>query len=163
MDTAPLAPTLATLFGELVDGPPGPAAWMLNPGDAGLLRSLDRLSAAEASATPTGGASVAAHVAHVTYGLSLMNRWAGGEANPFATADWGAAWREGEVDDAGWAARRAALADAAHRWLAALGAPRAVTDVELNGMVASVAHLAYHLGAIRQIAAATRGPREGDG
>jgi hypothetical protein len=28
-------------------------------------------------------------------------------------------------------------------------------------MLASVAHLAYHLGAIRQIDAAARGPREG--
>ena len=39
-----------------------------------------------ASQTSHGGASIAAHVAHLTYGLSLMNRWAGGEANPFATA-----------------------------------------------------------------------------
>jgi hypothetical protein len=28
-------------------------------------------------------------------------------------------------------------------------------------MIASLAHLAYHLGAIRQIAPAARGPREG--
>jgi hypothetical protein len=33
--------------------------------------------------------------------------------------------------------------------------------VELCGMISSIAHLAYHLGAIRQIAKATRGPREG--
>jgi hypothetical protein len=36
-----------------------------------------------------------------------------------------------------------------------------VQDIELRGMIASIAHLAYHLGAIRQIAAAARGPREG--
>ena len=41
-------------------------------------------------------------------------------------------------------------------------APRTPTQVELNGMVASVAHLAYHLGAIRQIDAATRGPTAED-
>jgi hypothetical protein len=28
-------------------------------------------------------------------------------------------------------------------------------------MIGSIAHLAYHLGAIRQIAKAARGPREG--
>jgi hypothetical protein len=33
--------------------------------------------------------------------------------------------------------------------------------VELTGLLASVAHLAYHLGAIRQIDKATRGPKEG--
>jgi hypothetical protein len=30
--------------------------------------------------------------------------------------------------------------------------------MELNGVIASVAHLAYHLGAIRQIDRAIRGP-----
>jgi hypothetical protein len=42
-----------------------------------------------------------------------------------------------------------------------LATPKEVADIELAGMVGSVAHLAYHLGAIRQIAAAARGPREG--
>lgn len=32
--------------------------------------------------------------------------------------------------------------------------------VEANGIAGSVAHLAYHLGAIRQIATGARGPRE---
>jgi hypothetical protein len=33
--------------------------------------------------------------------------------------------------------------------------------VELTGMIGSIAHLAYHLGAIRQISKDTRGPKEG--
>jgi hypothetical protein len=33
--------------------------------------------------------------------------------------------------------------------------------VELTGMIASIAHLAYHLGAIRQISKAVRGPKDG--
>ena len=39
--------------------------------------------------------------------------------------------------------------------------PRDVSDVELPGSIGSIAHTAYHLGAIRQIAAALRGPRDG--
>jgi hypothetical protein len=89
-----------------------------------------------------------------------MNRWAGGEPNPFATADWTAAWRTTHVSDAEWAKLRADLRDEAHRWLAALGTPREVDDVALNGMIGSIAHLAYHLGAIRQIDQSTRGPAE---
>jgi hypothetical protein len=46
-------------------------------------------------------------------------------------------------------------------WAQHLATPRQVIDIELRGLIASVAHLAYHLGAIRQIASATRGPREG--
>ena len=43
----------------------------------------------------------------------------------------------------------------------ALKTPREVADVELAGMAASVAHLAYRLGAMRQIDKQTRGPKEG--
>jgi hypothetical protein len=36
-----------------------------------------------------------------------------------------------------------------------------VSETELNGMVASIAHFAYHMGAIRQIHKQARGPKEG--
>ena len=39
--------------------------------------------------------------------------------------------------------------------------PREVTQVELRGLIGSIAHIAYHLGAIRQITASARGPRGG--
>jgi hypothetical protein len=157
MDTSELAGTLTTLFSELVDGAPERMAFMLNGGDAGLLRSLDRLPAETASASSQGGATIAAHVEHLRYGLSLMNRWAAGE-NPFRDADWGAAWHTSSVSEEEWARLRAELRDEAHRWIAALGAPREISRVELNGVVGSIAHLAYHLGAIRQIDRAARGP-----
>ena len=48
------------------------------------------------------------------------------------------------------------------RWLNTLRTPREVQEVELNGMIGSIAHLAYHLGAIRQINASARGPAEGN-
>jgi hypothetical protein len=156
MNTREIATTLETLFGELVDGPPG-GAYMLNRGDIGLLGSLDKLSAAAASKTHAGGASIAAHVEHLRYGLLLMNRWSAGE-NLWANADWAAAWRKTNVTDDEWKKLRGDLRDEAHRWLKTLGAPRDVDQTELNGVVGSIAHLAYHLGAIRQIDRATRGP-----
>lgn len=161
MNTSEIAGTMTTLLSELVDGAPEAGAYMLNPGDAGVLRSLDRLSAEAASASAHGGATIAAHVEHLRYGLSLMNRWAAGE-NPFDDADWNASWRTTSVSDAEWEELRAGLRDEAHRWLAALGTPREVDTVELNGMIGSIGHLAYHLGAIRQIDSATRGPRAND-
>ncbi len=42
-----------------------------------------------------------------------------------------------------------------------MNSPREMKDVELTGMIASIAHLAYHLGAIRQIDKDSRGPKEG--
>ena len=162
MNTSELAATLDTLFSELVDGAPKGMAYMLNGGDPGLLRSLDKLSAEAASAVTEGGSSIAANVEHLRYGLSLMNRWAGGEENPFADADWSAAWRRTTVSDAEWEQLRAGLRDQAHRWRESLRTPRDVNQVELNGVVSSIAHLAYHLGAIRQIDRAARGPSAND-
>ena len=131
MNTRELTETLAALLGELVDGPPG-EAYMLNQGDPGLLRSLDKLTARDASAAVPGGASVAAHVDHLRYGLSLMNRWSAGE-NPFGDADWSASWRKTSVSDAEWQELTTGIRTEAHRWLAAVRVPRDVNAVELNG------------------------------
>lgn len=40
MNTSEVATTLATLFGELVEGTAPSGGFMLNPGDRGLLRTL---------------------------------------------------------------------------------------------------------------------------
>jgi len=162
MHTTDLTSPLGWLFAELVDGTSGRGgAYILNSGDGGLLRSLDKLSAAEASRSANGGATIAAHAQHLRYGLSLMNRWAAYGGNPFADATWEEAWKISDVDGPAWQEIRSGLADEAHRWLSVLGSPRRVTDVELAGMLASIAHLAYHLGAIRQISKEGRGPKEG--
>jgi hypothetical protein len=162
MNTAEVNSALTRLFAELVDGVSSRAGgFVLNTGDAGLLRSLDKLSAADASRAVNDGATIAAHVQHLRYGLSLMNRWATEGGNPFADATWDAAWKTSFVDPHAWQEIREGLRDEAHRWLAALTPAREVTDVELTGMIGSIAHLAYHLGAIRQIDKQSRGPTEG--
>lgn len=162
MSTTNISAALHGLFGELVEGPQGQGeAYILNTGDAGLLRSLDKIGEDEASRATDGGATIAAHAQHVRYGLSLMNTWARVGGNPFADAQWDAAWKISRVDAAQWEEIRHGLAEEARRWREVLGTPREVSEVELKGLIASVAHLAYHLGAIRQIAKATRGPREG--
>jgi hypothetical protein len=159
MNTSEVAKTLATLFSELVDGAPASGAYMLNAGDRGLLRSLDTLPATAAAAPTQTGSSIAAHVDHIRYGLSLMNRWSAGE-NPFTDADWGASWKKTTVTDDEWRRLRADLRSEATRWLNALATAREVKEIELNGMIGSIAHLAYHLGAIRQMNSSARGPTE---
>jgi hypothetical protein len=155
---------LESLSRELVDGTPAGAGWMLNPNDPGLLRSLDKLTAAAASVVPaSGGASIAAHVDHVRYGLSLLNRWAHGESNPWETADWSASWTRVSVSDAQWAELRQSLAAETTAWIQAMGRSREYSHMELMGVIASLGHLAYHLGAIRQIDRSIRGPAEGTG
>ena len=162
MNTTELTRVLTCLFSELVDGTSGQmGAFVLNTGDVGLLRSLDRLSAADASRSVNDGATIAAHAQHLRYGLGLMNRWASEGGNPFADAKWDEAWKTSAVDAAAWEEIRNVLRDETHRWGQVLGSPRDATDIELSGMIGSIAHLGYHLGAIRQIDKQTRGPREG--
>jgi hypothetical protein len=100
-------------------------------------------------------------VLHVRYGLSLMNRWARDGGDPFADAKWDEAWKIRMVDAEAWNAIRNGFREEADRWLEVLKTPREVTATELTGMIASVAHLAYHIGAIRQINRDARGPKEG--
>ena len=153
---------LARLFSEIVEGAAAPGgAFILNSGDVGLLKSLDKVSAADASHSSHDGATVAAHAQHLRYGLSLMNQWAREGGDPFANAKWDEAWKTSAVDARAWDEIRSGLRDEARRWLEVLSSPRDVTEVELTGMAGSVAHLAYHLGAIRQIHKAARGPTEG--
>jgi hypothetical protein len=162
VNTTEISPVLSTLFSELADGPPQKrGAFILNSGDLGLLRSIDKLSAAAASRSVNDGATIAAHAQHLRYGLSLMNRWATEGGNPFADATWDDAWKISSVDSAEWEEIRNGLRDEAGRWLEALRSPREASNVELSGMIGSIAHFAYHLGAIRQIDKSTRGPREG--
>ena len=162
MYTTETSRALSRLFSELVDGTSGRGnAFVLNTDDIGLLRSLEKLSAADASRSVNEGATIAAHAQHVRYGLSLMNRWAREGGNPFADAKWDEAWKISAVDDGIWDEIRAGLRDETQRWLEMLRAPRECSAIELTGMISSVAHLAYHLGAIRQISKTMRGPREG--
>ena len=152
--------SLTLLFGELIDGPSPDAAYMLNGGDPGLLRSLDRLSASAASKPPApGAATIAAHVDHLCFGLELMLRWSKGEPDPWTGADWAGSWRRTTVNDQEWTALRERLRQATRHWQMALKSPREMSDVELNSVIGSVAHLAYHLGAIRQIDRSIQGPK----
>ena len=162
MKTTDIAPSLMRLFSELVDGAiESGGAFILNTGDVGLMESLEKLSDADASRSVDGGATIAAHAQHLRYGLSLMNRWATEGGNPFADAKWDEAWKLSAVDQRQWQEIREGLRDETRRWLEILKSGKAVNDIELTGMIASVAHLAYHLGAIRQINKDARGPKEG--
>lgn len=160
MNTASFTPVLAKIFAELTTGAAKTGGFVLNGGDAGLLTSLDQLTAADASRNSHAGATIAAHAEHLRFGLSLMNRWATEGGNPFAHAKWYEAWTITTVDDARWKTIRDGLRKEVDQWQRALQVRREVQEIELSGMFGSVSHMAYHLGAIRQIHAAARGPKD---
>lgn len=149
---------LTMLLGEIFDGPPGDEAFMFNPGDPGLLRQLESIDADSASVRPMQGkTTIASHVAHVRFALALLNRWADGEENPWADADWEASWKQMRVDEAQWRKLRDDLIHEAERWQKAVRNHAQWDDISAAGAVSSAAHTAYHIGAIRQILAAQQG------
>jgi hypothetical protein len=145
---------LSKLLHEIFDGP-GSEGYLLNPGDPGLLRQLDTISARDASTrTMPGKTTIASHVDHVHYEFTLLNRWAAGEENPWATANWDASWKRTAVTDEQWRTLRDKLRNEADRWMEAVPHRADWNDTTAAGALSSAAHTAYHLGAIRQIIAA---------
>jgi hypothetical protein len=157
MNTRDVTPSLTAVMGELLNGTAPSGGLLLNSGDKGIVDSLARLSAAEASQIVNGGSSIAAHAAHVTFYANIINRVAAGE-NPWDGADWTLAWKKPVVNADEWEDIKQDLVDEHRKWLAINGEPREVTTSELTYLVASIAHLAYHLGAIRQMDRHSRGP-----
>jgi len=152
-----------TLLNVLVDGSGPEGSMVLNRNDPGLLKSLSLVSAEQASAiAPSGGSSIAAHVDHLRYLLELLNRWSCGEPNVFENAAFGTSWTRSTVSAEEWAERCEALAREAHAWARAIDRPAARNGPGIDAVIASAVHLAYHLGAIRQINGLLRGPAARD-
>jgi hypothetical protein len=146
---------VSKLLTEVFDGPPGSEAYLLNPGDPGLLRQLESISAATASAQPIPGKpGICAHVDHLNYGMALLARYAAGDPNPWEGADWNASWRRTAVSEEEWRKLRDDLRRNAEEWRQHAATRVNWSDVDAAGAISSVAHTAYHLGSIRQILAA---------
>ena len=143
---------LSNMLTEIFDGPPGQEAYMLNRGDPGLLRQLDTIDASAASKRPlSANTTIAAHVDHVHFGFAILNRWAAGESNAWAHADFDASWQRTTVTEDQWRALRDSLRDEADKWRKVVAARTTWDDFAAAAALSTAAHTAYHLGAIRQI------------
>ena len=151
---------LSGLLHEVIDGPRD-AAFFLNRGDRGLLKSLDLVTAPAASVHSEGRPSIAAHMDHLRYGLQLLNRWARGE-DPFHDASYAESWKRLTVSEEEWRKLREALAAEARSWVSAVEQRTDWRQDSMTEAMGSVIHLAYHLGAIRQISQHAIGPKAND-
>jgi hypothetical protein len=146
---------VSKLLVEVFDGPPTPEAYIVNPDDPGLLRQLGTISAATASMQPIlGKASIASHAHHILFGLSLLNRWLSGDENAFANSDFNESWRRTTVTEEVWRAMRDDLRKEADTWRRAVAERSTWDDMSAAAALSTVAHTAYHFGAIRQVLAA---------
>jgi hypothetical protein len=117
-------------------------------GNHGLLATLDSLTAEQASDPTALGTSIAAHAAHAAFHLEVGVRWEAGDRGPF---DWKGSFEPGTVDEATWRATRERVRAA---YEGVLNLVKTSSDWssedKAGGVAATLAHVAYHLGAIRQ-------------
>jgi hypothetical protein len=132
----------------------GQLVGVLREGFEGLLGTLARLTAAEAS-RPVGGSSVAAHAHHVVFGLAASAAWVRGDRSP---SNWQESWGAGTVDDAAWARLQEQLRGGYQELRQAIESHAASSLEAMGGAVGALTHVAYHLGAIRQKIAFGRQP-----
>lgn len=144
---------IALLLNEAFAGPSGKGSWFTDEDpDSGILGTLERLSAAEASVplTPGDAASAASHASHLRYALHLANRAMKGE-NPYRDADWKGSWAATTVSETIWKELKDSLRLEFETLKTAVSDPAVwSSDMRVFGMIGNIAHSAWHLGAIRQ-------------
>lgn len=147
---------LFTLWDEILGIPEkteGPA-WVLDLG-AGWAQSLAAVSAAEASRPiAPGGTSIAAQTAHAAYYLEAFEAIVHGRPE---RADWPASFHPAEVDEAAWTQQKERFFGAAARVRELIRGNSDWQPLHLGGAMANVSHLAYHLGAVRQMLRVVKG------
>ncbi len=135
---------------ELLEGvPQGQPTWVTTGGpEGGIFGSVADLSAEQAS-REVAGTTIAAHVEHERWALRLVNDYFVGKQ---PTAEWSASWSVKTVDGAAWDALRAALRTEGETLLDNAERFQDWARPEMaNGALSTFGHLAYHLGAIRQL------------
>jgi hypothetical protein len=143
---------LTTLLRETLFRPDSKFAFLLNPGDPGLVDTLRSLSAEKASTSPGPGRKpVVSHANHVFYGIELANRALGGEQGVYEGADWKSAWQLESVSENEWRELVNRLEQQAELFIKQVNEPREWNEITLTGSFSIAAHTAYHLGAIRQM------------
>lgn len=115
-----------------------------------VFETLAMISAAEASRT-TGSscATIAAHVAHMTYYTDILIKFINEEA---PKPDWEHIWQTvSTVTPEEWAASQQAMRDAYTRIRGIATNMTWQNDQQMGGALGLLAHNAYHLGEIRQM------------
>jgi len=143
-------------YREILEGiPEGEPTWVTSGGrEGGLYGTIADLDAGQAS-RDIAGSSIAAHTEHLRWAIDLANGYFRGVEPPL---DWSPSWAVKTVDDAAWRKLQSEVRRAGDELLGHITTKHGWTIPDMvNGALASYAHAAYHLGAIRQMKKIVRG------
>lgn len=147
-----LIPQLRGVLKEAFEGGQGSWTYFIDnrPG-TGMLGTLDAVSAAQASQpSGAGDSTIAAHLHHVCFALNEASSFIRGDHSP---RDWSASWKVKTVDEAAWADLKARARREYEELMLAVASDALTSEMAFGGTIGVIAHMAYHLGAIRQKAA----------
>ncbi len=149
---------LTAVLDEAFERPPNSWAYFTEPSpDAGYFGALAKLDAADA-ARSTGGTSIAGQVSHVVFAMGAARTFIQGDPNPPGLEAWRQSWEVGELNEAAWQRVRDRLRSAYHELRRAIESHAASEARSIGAAIGTVAHVAYHLGAIKQKIAARENP-----
>lgn len=135
------------VLAEAFEGPRERWSYFTDTGrDSGLFGSLANVDAAAASRV-VGRTSIAAHVNHIIFGLHASARWVEGDRT---THSWTESWSVSQVDEPAWKRMREELRAAYADMDKVIRLFATVSEEAIGGVLGALAHVAYHLGAIRQ-------------
>ena len=123
-----------------------------NKPDAGFIGLLQGLNAADVS-LPIAGTSIVSHVHHVIFSLLESAAWIRGDHSP---KDWNESWRVSSVTDSEWSQMLDHIRASFLALRIAIRENGANDILTIGGTIGVVAHMAFHLGGIRQKVALLR-------
>lgn len=139
---------LKTLLREGIQGPNKDWSYFTDPNSKGFLGTIESLSSTSASKTSgPHDNSVAAHAWHLSFALSANSDWIQGDHSP---KDWDESWRVQKVNDEEWVKIQSKLRQEYEEFFRVIETVDLSNEEVLGGVIGAIAHVAYHLGAIRQ-------------
>jgi hypothetical protein len=144
---------METLLAELFEGPRNPnQTWVVSQqSDSGILGTLRGIHADQAKIVPEGlKHSIAEHVAHLHFAIDQASMKLRGDT---PAGDLKSSWNAGDFDECAWQHMQRALRESELRLRVDVHDRQDFEHFEATcGLIATVAHAAYHLACIRQLA-----------
>ena len=115
---------------------------------SGIRATLSAITAEQASRRPGGHPSIAAHARHMNFHLRVTSEWILGD---HSRRDWLGSFEPQTVTEEEWVRLKQDLEASRAELVRVLRSLTPERFVEEGGAISAIAHLAYHLGAIRQL------------
>jgi hypothetical protein len=147
MKDAMLAQVTELLRETFEGGLPGQGTVYLDHG-SGIRNTLSALTAEQASRRLEGHPSIAAHARHMNFHLRATSEWIEGDQSQ---RDWPGSFEPQTVSADEWSKIQRDLGESRAELVRVLGSLTPERFVEAGAGIGALLHLAYHLGAVRQL------------